>query len=148
MIELNVPKHEVKYQVGKIVKHAHLTPKEFDMLRMLAEAKGALVTREKIMAEVWGHDKDLHIDTRTVDQHMARLRKKLGAAAACIHTVTAHGYKATAVTMVGLTPPLQMRVLAAVHGVDKAGKTWTEARVRFETVQAKVRKGDVLQVAA
>ena len=53
-----------------------LSPKEFDLLRSLAERKGEVVTKRELLAEVWrepygGSD-------RTVDVHLSWLRKKLG----------------------------------------------------------------------
>lgn len=53
-----------------------LTPKEYDLLSLLAEDPGALVTRGDILSEVW--DTHWHGTTRTVDVHVASLRKKLG----------------------------------------------------------------------
>jgi two-component system, OmpR family, response regulator RegX3 len=53
-----------------------LTPKEFDLLTLLATDPGALVTRRDILAEVW--DPHWYGTTRTVDVHVASLRKKLG----------------------------------------------------------------------
>jgi DNA-binding response OmpR family regulator len=53
-----------------------LTPKEFDLLAVLSSDPGALVTRRDILAEVW--DPHWYGTTRTVDVHVASLRKKLG----------------------------------------------------------------------
>jgi len=53
-----------------------LTPKEFDLLAMLAEDPGAVRSREEIMDEVW--DPHWFGPTKTLDVHMASLRKKLG----------------------------------------------------------------------
>jgi two-component system, OmpR family, response regulator RegX3 len=53
-----------------------LTPKEFDLLALLALDAGAMVTRRDILAEVW--DPHWYGTTRTVDVHIASLRKKLG----------------------------------------------------------------------
>jgi DNA-binding response OmpR family regulator len=53
-----------------------LTPKEFDLLELLAVDPGAMVTRRDILAEVW--DPHWYGTTRTVDVHIASLRKKLG----------------------------------------------------------------------
>jgi DNA-binding response OmpR family regulator len=55
-----------------------LTPKEFDLLDVLAEDPGAVRTREEIMDEVW--DPHWYGPTKTLDVHMAALRKKLGVA--------------------------------------------------------------------
>jgi DNA-binding response OmpR family regulator len=53
-----------------------LTPKEFDLLSLLAEDPGAVRSREEIMDEVW--DPHWFGPTKTLDVHMASLRKKLG----------------------------------------------------------------------
>ena len=53
-----------------------LTPKEFDLLALLALDPGAMVTRREILAEVW--DPHWYGTSKTVDVHIASLRKKLG----------------------------------------------------------------------
>jgi DNA-binding response OmpR family regulator len=55
---------------------AHLTPKEFDLLAYLATDPGAVYRRSDIMNEVW--DTNWYGTTKTVDAHVAALRKKLG----------------------------------------------------------------------
>ncbi len=56
-------------------KSIHLTAKEFAMLRLLADAEGEPVTREKFLDAVWGYT--AFPTTRTVDNHIASLRAKL-----------------------------------------------------------------------
>ncbi len=87
MITLNVPKHEVK-EGGKLV---HLTFKEFCLAKLLLESKGYPVKREVIMKRVWNIKKADNLDTRTVDQHIARLRKKVKSE--FIVTLSNVGYK-------------------------------------------------------
>ncbi len=70
-ITVNTNTHEVKR--GEVV--VKLTPKEYDLLIYLIENAGRIITREQILLSVW--NKDI-MDTRTVDLHLARLRKKLG----------------------------------------------------------------------
>jgi DNA-binding response OmpR family regulator len=53
-----------------------LAPKEFDLLALLAEDPGAVLTRHDILADVW--DPHWYGPTRTLDVHVASLRKKLG----------------------------------------------------------------------
>jgi DNA-binding response OmpR family regulator len=53
-----------------------LTPKEFDLLALLASDPGAVVSREHLLREVW--NTDWFGPTKTVDVHVASLRKKLG----------------------------------------------------------------------
>ncbi len=72
---------------------AQLTPKEFALLKLLIDAKGKVLSREHILESVWGHDKQSQLDTRTVDQHIARLRRKLKSERERITTVATAGYK-------------------------------------------------------
>ena len=53
-----------------------LTPKEFDLIVYLTQHLGTLVTRDELLEHVW-KKKGVGIDTRTVDTHVSRLRKKL-----------------------------------------------------------------------
>ena len=52
-----------------------MTPKEIELLRLLVEHRGQVVTRDRILNEVWGID--AMPTTRTVDTHILRLRQKL-----------------------------------------------------------------------
>jgi len=53
-----------------------LTPKEFDLLALLIQNRKIALSRETLLKKVWGYDYEG--DTRTVDTHVQRLRKKLG----------------------------------------------------------------------
>ena len=66
----------------------HLTATEFDLLLALVRARGAVRTREQLLAEVWGY-RDAS-GARTVDSHIRSLRRKLGQR--IIRTVHAVGY--------------------------------------------------------
>lgn len=68
-----------------------LRPKEFDLLLTLAEHKNRVLSREKLLELAWGYD--YYGQTRTVDAHIAQLRKKLARAAVNIETVIGIGYK-------------------------------------------------------
>ncbi|HVA67305.1 MAG TPA: response regulator transcription factor [Elusimicrobiota bacterium] len=75
-------------------RRAALTPKEMALLKILIEARGKVLSRELILERVWGYDgASALIDTRTVDQHVARLRRKLGAEGRRVATVSKSGYK-------------------------------------------------------
>ena len=79
-------KHEVKKGGMRI----ELTPKEFDLLAILLENKGKVLSRAELLEKVWEF---AYIgDTRTVDIHIQRLRRKLGADK-LIETVFGVGYK-------------------------------------------------------
>lgn len=65
--------------------------KEFDLLLTLAEHRGLVLTREKLLDRVWGFD--FVGQTRTIDVHVAHLRKLLAGSRVSIETVTGVGYK-------------------------------------------------------
>jgi DNA-binding response OmpR family regulator len=71
-----------------------LRPKEFDLLLALAEHRGIVLSREQLLDLVWGYD--FYGETRTVDVHVAHLRKKLAGSNAEIETVLGVGYKLVA----------------------------------------------------
>ena len=66
-----------------------LRPKEYDLLRLLVEQAGRVITRERIMSEVW--DTEWMGSTKTLDMHVLSLRQKLGAGA--ISTLRGVGYR-------------------------------------------------------
>ncbi len=66
----------------------HLTGTEFELLAALAGRPGVAFTREQLLADVWGFRAEG--TTRTVDTHVAALRRKLGAG--IVRTVHGHGY--------------------------------------------------------
>ncbi|MFN8379359.1 MAG: response regulator transcription factor [Anaerolineae bacterium] len=68
-----------------------LRVKEFDLLQTLAENRGVVFTREKLLDVVWGYD--FAGETRTVDVHIAHLRHKLEKMTPTIETVWGVGYR-------------------------------------------------------
>ena len=66
-----------------------ITPKELDLLKLLVEHKGLVLTRSQILDELWGYD--CSIIDRTIDTYIKNLRKKLRLN--CIVTVKGIGYK-------------------------------------------------------
>lgn len=70
-----------------------LTPKEFDLLRALVEARGRVLSREFLLDRVWGYAAASEIESRTVDVHVRRLRMKLGDEGRRIETVKGVGYR-------------------------------------------------------
>ncbi|HEX7243928.1 MAG TPA: response regulator transcription factor [Longimicrobiaceae bacterium] len=62
-------------QVRREGEEVPLTPKEFDLLMALARRGGGVASRLELLAEVWGHR--AAVMTRTVDMHVAQLRRKL-----------------------------------------------------------------------
>lgn len=69
-----------------------LTYKEFELLQLLMENRDIVLTREKLLSQIWGTD--FEGETRTVDMHVKTLRRKLGAGGTIISTVRGVGYKA------------------------------------------------------
>lgn len=88
-ITINERKHEVEVE-GKSVS---LTLKEYEMLKRLIHNKGIVLTRDRLLEEIWGYDFDG--ETRTVDVHIRTLRQKLGTAGEVIETVRGVGYRIT-----------------------------------------------------
>jgi len=73
-------------------KSVHLAPKELEILTTLIESRGVVLSREALLNKCWGVDGETEMDARTVDQHVARLRNKLGATAHLVRTVARKGY--------------------------------------------------------
>ena len=73
---------------GQIVS---LTYKEFELLHLLFKNQEIVLTRERLMDQVWGFD--FEGETRTVDVHIATLRQKLGEKGKLIQTIRNVGYK-------------------------------------------------------
>ena len=86
-IRMNRKKHEVTV-AGEPVA---LTLKEYELLRKLMENQNIVLTRDKLLEEIWGYDFDG--ETRTVDVHVRTLRQKLGQAGEYIETVRGVGYR-------------------------------------------------------
>ena len=86
-VYVNVKKHEVTVD-GQVVA---LTLKEFELLEKLMRNQGIVLTRDQLLAEIWGYDFDG--ETRTVDVHVRTLRQKLGSVGEQIQTVRGVGYR-------------------------------------------------------
>ena len=80
-----------RHHVAVDGKSVRLTSVEFKLLAMLMRRRGRVQDRDRLLNEVWGYESA--IDTRTVDTHVRRLRKKLGKAADAIETVRGFGYR-------------------------------------------------------
>jgi DNA-binding response OmpR family regulator len=70
-----------------------LSRREADLLALLARERGRIVSRRALLRDVWGLEHADRIETRTVDVHVAKLRRKLGAARGLIETVRGEGYR-------------------------------------------------------
>jgi two-component system response regulator RegX3 len=88
-VTLDVGRHQLRLADSV----ADLPRKEFALLRALMERAGRVVTREKLLEEVWGSGWER--DTKTLDQHIRRLRRRLETdeGAPTIETVRGVGYR-------------------------------------------------------
>ena len=86
---------------------AGLSAKEHDLLAHLASNADRAVTRDELFASVWA-DSELGADSRTVDAHIRRLRKKLSILPDLISTVRGQGYRFNS------TPAVRVRVTRPV----------------------------------
>ncbi len=86
-VTVDTDRHTVKAAGEEVV----LTLKEFELLCMLLKNKGIVLTRDKILSQIWGYDFDG--ENRTVDVHVRSLRTKLGDCGSIIETVRGVGYK-------------------------------------------------------
>lgn len=86
-ITLDVEAHRLAVEDEEVP----LTATEFRLLRVLMERAGRVQTRGTLLSDVWGYAGD--IDSRTVDTHIRRLRRKLGPEAGRVETVIGVGYR-------------------------------------------------------
>lgn len=70
-----------------------LTSKEFELLKALIAAKGRALSRDHLLDRVWGYERAMEVESRTVDVHIHRLRQKLGPEGRRILTVKNVGYR-------------------------------------------------------
>lgn len=88
----NIRLNESRHTVFAGEKQIFLTVKEFDLLALLIENKGNVLTREQLLNSIWKIDAD--IESRTVDVHVRTLRQKIGDEnGEIIRTVRGIGYK-------------------------------------------------------
>ena len=72
-------------------QEVQLTLKEYQLLCLLMKKRGAVLTRDVLLENIWGYNNES--ETRTVDVHIRTLRQKLGDAGALIETVRGVGYR-------------------------------------------------------
>ncbi len=78
-------------EVRLMERSLDLRTQEFDLLLTLAEHRGLVLSREQLLQQAWGFD--FYGQTRTVDVHIAHLRRKIEGSTVRIETVTGVGYK-------------------------------------------------------
>lgn len=86
-LTVDEPRHTVTVEGRDVV----LTQKEFELLCLLLRSRGQVITRERLIEQVWGYA--FTGETRTVDVHVRTLRQKLGPAGGYVQTVRGYGYK-------------------------------------------------------
>lgn len=86
-IEIDRGEHRVRVDGSEV----ELTATEYKLLLLLAERRGRVQDRAKLLESVWDAAPD--IQTRTVDMHVQRLRSKLGSAGDLVETVRGFGYR-------------------------------------------------------
>ncbi len=84
---VDIPRREVRV-AGRMV---FLRTQEFELLRVLVENKGLVLSREKLLELAWGYA--FYGQTRTVDVHIGHLRKKIADSQIVIETISGVGYK-------------------------------------------------------
>ena len=71
-----------------------LTPRDLELMRFFADEAGRILSRRRLLTEIWGYPDPDRVETRSVDMHIAKLRKKLGAEdGARIETIRGEGYR-------------------------------------------------------
>ena len=78
-------------QWSYIAPEVELSQREVDILALLVRERGRIVSRRALLQQVWGMAAAARVETRTVDMHVAKLRKKIGASP--IETVRGEGYR-------------------------------------------------------
>ena len=63
-----------KFRATREGEPLELTPREFEILKLLIQCHGEVVTRDRMLDEVWG--REVYVTTRTIDNHVLKLRKK------------------------------------------------------------------------
>jgi two-component system response regulator RegX3 len=87
------PERRVARRDGREVT---LTRREVEMLALFAAERGRIVSRRRLLRDVWGFAGADRVETRTVDMHVAKLRRKLGPGRDLIETVRGEGYRVPA----------------------------------------------------
>nr|WP_238357484.1 response regulator transcription factor [Cohnella zeiphila] len=86
-LRIDVPGREARLDGRSLM----LSPKEFDLLLYFVSHRNIVLSRDRLLENVWGYDYEG--DARTVDTHVKRLRQKLAAGADWIATLRGNGYR-------------------------------------------------------
>jgi DNA-binding response OmpR family regulator len=88
-MRIDLARHEVSVDGNQV----SLRAKEFALLVVFAHNPGIVLSRERLLTQVWGYD--FYGETRTVDVHVNHLRDKLAGSGVDIETLRGAGYKLT-----------------------------------------------------
>jgi DNA-binding winged helix-turn-helix (wHTH) protein len=128
-------------------KPMDLTPKEFDLLAVLSQADGKFLSRQELQVLVWKTDAEM--DSRSIDQHVARLRSKLKQYREAVATVTGYGYQVRPgyVTLTAETKAPAGQVSAIERIFTRDGKPAAKVTVVVPGL-VNFKKGDKVRVGA
>lgn len=90
-LQISKSRQEVLILENKTYQKVELTSLEFKILMYFALRPGEVIERDKILNDIWGED--IHVYHRSVDTHVSKLRKKLGAVASIVESIHGSGYK-------------------------------------------------------
>jgi len=86
-VRIDLDRHRCHVEGEEVI----LTAKEFQLLATLMRRPGRVLTRERLLDEIWGSD--VTVTLRTIDTHLKRLREKLGSGRDLLETVRGIGYR-------------------------------------------------------
>lgn len=90
-LQISKSRQEVSISSDGITQKVELTALEFKILMYFAFRPGEMIERDQILNDIWGAD--IHVYQRSVDTHVSKLRKKLGAVAHIVESIHGSGYK-------------------------------------------------------
>ena len=139
VVEIGPPVLGREYRIGRFTLRPHRqlmdgdTPvtigrKPLELLSVLAQAGGALVTKDELMTRVWPN---VIVEENAIQAHIASLRKTLGGDAALLSTVHGLGYRLTATPRTGPNAPAvqQTREAAPETAPEAPTRRWTAPAV-------------------
>jgi DNA-binding response OmpR family regulator len=90
-LQINKSRQEVLICKAGEFQKTELTSLEFKILMYFANHCGEVINRDQMLNEIWGQD--IHVNHRSVDTHVSKLRKKLGPVADVVESIHGAGYK-------------------------------------------------------
>ena len=90
-LQISKSRQEVSISCEGVTQKVELTSLEFKILMYFAYRPGEMIERDKILNDIWGQD--IHVYQRSVDTHVSKLRKKLGAVSHIVESIHGSGYK-------------------------------------------------------